>query len=86
MRPEDIIRLLRRQPFQPFRVWLTDGTHYDVEGTEFAIVDCSAVHIGFPGPEGLQGPVERIIDVALLHIVRTTVLERSATRRRRSNG
>ena len=30
MRPEDIEELLRREPFLPFRVFLTNGEQFDV--------------------------------------------------------
>ena len=68
MRPEDIIKLLRAQPFRPFRVFLSDGSQYDVRHPEMAIVDRSVVTVGVPGPGGLDAPMERTVLVALIHI------------------
>ena len=38
MRLEDVREFLRRRPFQPFRLTLTDGRTYDVMHPELAIV------------------------------------------------
>jgi hypothetical protein len=46
MRSEDIHEYLKRQPFQPFRLTLTDGRTYDILHPELAMVGRSAVAIG----------------------------------------
>lgn len=38
MRPEEIRSHLRRQPFQPFRVYLSNGMSYDVRQPELMAV------------------------------------------------
>ncbi len=75
MRPEDILRLLRAKPFEPFRISLSDGTEYEVRHPELAIVGRSTVVVGVPGPEGTAGPVERMVNCALIHITRTERLD-----------
>lgn len=70
MRPEDILKLLRKRPFDPFRIHLSDGSAFDVRHPELAIVERSTVVIGVPGPEGLEGPVERTVLCSLVHITR----------------
>ena len=68
IRPEDILKLLRATPFQPFRISSSDGAQYDVRHPEMAIVSRSTVLLGVPGPEGLDGPVEDVVHCALMHI------------------
>ncbi len=75
MRPDDIIKLLRAQPFRPFRIFLSDGSQYEVRHPEMAIVDRSVVTVGVPGPGGLDAPMERTVFVALLHINKAELLE-----------
>jgi hypothetical protein len=74
MRPDDVLQLLRAKPFQPFRISLSDGRQYDVRHPEIAIVSRSTVLLGIPGPRGPDGPVERVVTCALLHITRLEVL------------
>lgn len=38
MRPDEIRAHLRRQPFQPIRIYISDGAHYDVRHPEMALV------------------------------------------------
>jgi len=70
MRPEDVLQLLRRQPFEAFRIHVSDGRTFEIRHPELAIVERSKVIIGVPGPEGPEGPVERSIFCALVHITR----------------
>ena len=41
MRPEDILELLRARPFEPFRVCLSDGSTYEIQHPDMAIVQGS---------------------------------------------
>ena len=70
MMPQDVLQKLRRRPFQPFRLFLSDGTSYEIHHPEMAIVGQSAVVIGIPGPKGSEGPAERIVDCSIFHITR----------------
>jgi len=45
MRPDEIRAHLRRQPFQPFRIYISDGAHYDIRHPELALVAQTAVVI-----------------------------------------
>ncbi len=74
MRPDDILELLRAQPFEPFRICLTDGATYDIRHPDMAIVQRSRVTVAVPGPRGPDGPAERTVNCALLHITRTEAL------------
>jgi len=81
MRPEDILQLLRRRPFEPFRIHLTDGSTFEIRHPELAIVERSQMIIGMPGPAGPDGPVERSVFCALIHITRVEPIDGSASRR-----
>jgi hypothetical protein len=68
MLPDDVYRLLKQQPFHPFRLHLSNGRSFDVRHPELAMVGVSAVLIGAPAA-GLSKPVFADYDVvALAHI------------------
>ena len=70
MRPEDILAFLRARPFEPFRIHMSDGSTFDIGHPELALVERSKVIVGVPGPRGPEGPLERTVFCALLHITR----------------
>jgi hypothetical protein len=74
VRPEDVLELLREQPFEPFRIYLSDGATFDIWHPDLAIVQRSQVVVGVPGPEGPDGPAERTVNCALIHITRTEAI------------
>ena len=78
MRPEDILRLLRTRPFEPFRLFLSDGASYEVRHPELALVGRSTVVVGLPGAQGPDGPVEQMVNCALVHITRTQPINGAA--------
>jgi hypothetical protein len=51
MRPHEIIKHTRKQPFKAFRVCITDGTSYDVRHPELILVTRTeiAIAIGVNG-------------------------------------
>ena len=57
------------QPFQPFRVTLTDGRTYDVVHPELAMVGHDKVLIGVPRPNAREPVYDRTVTVSLLHIM-----------------
>jgi hypothetical protein len=74
MRPDDILVLLKQQPFAPFRVHLADGASHEVRHPELCCVGRSTVLIGTPA-FGYSGPVfERYDTVALNHITRLELI------------
>jgi hypothetical protein len=77
MRPEDILELLRARLFEPFRMHLTDGAAYEIRHPDMAIVQRSKVTVAVPGPKGPDGPAERTVNCALVHITRTELLNGS---------
>jgi hypothetical protein len=79
MRPEDVREFLKRQPFRPFRLTLTDGRTYDVMHPELAMVSRSSVEVGLARPGDPDNIAERLISVSLLHIMQIEPLESAAT-------
>jgi hypothetical protein len=69
MRPEDFRVHLRKQPFQPFRITLTDGRTYEVRHPELAMVGRSIVIIGLARPDEPQPVSDHQVTVSLLHIM-----------------
>jgi hypothetical protein len=68
MRPEDVRERLRKRPFQPIRLFLSDGAHYDVRNPDVLIVGRTEVILGSPGGNG--DLPERFASIDPLHIVR----------------
>ena len=75
MNPQDVLQLLRKRPFEPFRIHLSDGSSFEIRHPELAIVERTKVIVGVPGPKGPEGPVERSVFCALLRITRAEALD-----------
>jgi len=68
--PEDLWKRLRKQPFEPFEIHLTDGTAYEIRHPELVMVGRRSAVIGVT-KAGREPPFyDRTTDVALVHIVR----------------
>ncbi len=52
---------LRRSPFHPFRLHLTNGRTYDVSSAEWMIVYNLVTHVGIEGLAG-DGDIVTVID------------------------
>ena len=83
MRAEDILEMLRTRPFEPFRIYLSDGATFEIRHPDMAIVQRSKVTVAVPGPEGPDGPAERTVNCALVHVTRTEIMNGSRRTRRR---
>ena len=68
MRPLDLRDQLRRAPFQPLRLFLSDGSHYDIPHPEAAMVSRTMVVIGLRGQRG--DLPERLAHCDPLHVTR----------------
>ena len=68
MRPEDIRERLRKRPFQPIRLFLSDGAQYDVYHPDVIVVGRSEIVLGLPGGNG--DLPERFASVDPIHVVR----------------
>jgi len=75
MRSQDIRNFVKQQPFQPFRITLTDGRTYDVRHPEMAMVGKSSVAIGLPAAEDEEPIYDRLVTVSLIHIMQAEVID-----------
>lgn len=78
MSQNDILEMLRRRPFEPFRIHLTDGSTYDIRHPEMMVVDRSKAFVFFPPADMALPAVERYEVVSLLHMTRLEPLQHSA--------
>jgi hypothetical protein len=68
MSPQDMRDSAKAQPFEPFRMVLTDGTAYEIRHPDLLWVGQHACLVGFAGNP--QSPFfERSVKVALVHVV-----------------
>ncbi len=67
MRPKEVQDVLRRQPFQPFRVRLSTGQGYEIRHPEFAAITRTSLFVGDPSAN--QDFPDRMIQCDLLHVV-----------------
>lgn len=69
MSADDLLEIIRRRPFLPFRLVTTDGTAYEIRHSEMLMPGRRAVTIGLPDNPGV--PVyDRQVIVSLLHVQR----------------
>jgi hypothetical protein len=52
---DELLRLLRKRPFEPFRVHLTDGRVFDIRYPEMNLVGMTFFDIGVP-EQGVEDP------------------------------
>ena len=74
MSPEELRDSLRQQPFEPFRIVLSDGGCYDIRHPDLLWVGARTAYVGLTGQPG-QTFFERAVKVDLLHITRLEPLE-----------
>ena len=79
MDARELYKTVKQQPFEPVRVFVSDGLHYDIRHPDQVIVTDRSAYIGL-SPNG-DGPFQDVAQVANIHITRIEPLRR--TRRRR---
>lgn len=67
MRPEDLLELVRAQPFVPLRIHTTTGQMYDIRHPDQILVLRSRIVLGAGGQNGIPEHTEH---VALVHVAR----------------
>ena len=69
MGPRDIVRELRRKPFRPFRITITEGSSNEIKHPELCLVTRTSVYIGLdPTDDDLLAERSVLIDVG--HVVK----------------
>jgi hypothetical protein len=66
---DDVQRRLRQRPFQPFVMYLTDGSQYEVRHPELILLGHPSLILGLTS-EPDQTVYERAVDIDLLHVAR----------------
>ena len=79
MTPQDLNRLLTAKPFEPFRLFLTDGRTLDVHHPDFVLVGPRHAHI-YEVDDPESRTYTNWVIVGLLHIVRAEPLATTAPR------
>ena len=74
MSAEDLLEYLQRQPFEPFRLVMTDGTAYAIRHPGLLWVGQRSAMVGLTGKPG-KTFYERSVKIDLLHIIRLEPLE-----------
>lgn len=70
MPPADLLQALRKRPFEPFRLQISDGSAYEVRHPELVLVGMGSAVIGIPAAGQTQLPYERYETVDLRHVVK----------------
>ncbi len=74
MAPEELRETLRRSPFEPFRLVMTDGTGFDIRRPDLLWVGRRSAMVGLTG-DPAQTFYERSVKVDLLHVIRLEPLQ-----------
>lgn len=85
MPPLNILQALSQRPFEPFRLLISDGTHYDVRHPDLVMVGLGSLVIGVPAA-GQPKLYERYETIGLAHVVKMLPLEASAAAGGQRNG
>lgn len=68
MDPDELFAVVRKQPFEPFRIHVSDGDRYEIRHPDQIVVGRRSCHIGISGNG--EGPFQRIAIVSNIHITR----------------
>jgi hypothetical protein len=75
MRPQDVLLMLRQQPFEPFRLCVVDGTLYEIRHPDQVVVGRSTLSVAGTVANLPEAVADRDVIVALLHISRMEPIE-----------
>ena len=76
MSPEELRDSLKHEPFEPFRIIMTDGSGFDIRHPDLLWVGKRSAMVGLTGQAG-QTFYERSVKVDLFQIMRLDPLESS---------
>jgi len=74
MPPAQFLDLLERKPFAPFRIYMADGSTYDVRRIEMCMVGLATATVGFPSAADSK-LYDRTMILSLRQVVRLEPLE-----------
>lgn len=86
MRPEDVAEHLTQRPFEPFRIFMSDGKTFDIRHRELCMVGGTTAYVGIPDRK-LRGVAMQVVHCALVHMTRIEPLNgrRPRAARKRSS-
>ena len=77
MRSDELLILLRAQPFEPFALHLSDGARYEIHHPDQLLLTQRSAHVGITNG-GEDRVAQRIVICDLMHVTRTVPLETSS--------
>ncbi|HWG41451.1 MAG TPA: hypothetical protein VN688_01605 [Gemmataceae bacterium] len=77
MQQEDVEKKVRQRPFKPFRLYLTDGSTYEVRHPELIMLGRRYLVLGIAADPS-QTVFDQSVDIDLFHIVRMDYVETPA--------
>lgn len=80
MRPEEIASLLTQRPFEPFGLYMSDGSSYSIRHPDQVILTPRSIHIGLPGDNGNARIAQDVVICALVHVTRLGPLPDTSTK------
>ena len=86
MLADEFTSFVRRRPFRPYRIVMSDGQAYDIFHTDFALVLFDSVIVFSQKKDREQLDFERSTLVSLTHVVRIELIDaddRAAIKRKR---
>lgn len=83
MFPEELRDAIRRQPFEPFRVVMSDGAGFEIRHPDLLWVGQFSALVGLSGDPG-KTFFERFVQVDLNHVIRLEPLQKAT--KGKSNG
>lgn len=69
MSPDELRGSLKQQPFEPFRVVITDGVAFDIRHPDLLWIGQRTAYVGLTGTAS-QTLFERTVKIDISHIVR----------------
>ena len=82
MPPNVILSHVRKQPFVPFRIYISDGASYDVPHPEMIFVTATTIVIAVPPIT--EGVPERSVLCDPIHVTRIEPIDGAKPKRRRA--
>ena len=70
MAPADVLQALRKRPFEPFHIEVSDGSAYEIRHPELVMVGMGALIIGIPAAGQALPVYERAETVSMRHVVK----------------
>ena len=80
MRLEEITKLVKRTPFAPFGIYMSDGSAYPVKHPDQIILTPRAVYVGISG-NGRDPVAQEVVICDLVHITRLGPVPKRRTKR-----